>query len=373
MRPAHAWLLVALLAALSVLPFTAPWEWAAAQAGAAFLLVRRRGWFLAFVAFTAAWNVAILAWAVQGGAAWEAFGVSFSAGGAARGAAATARLAAVVGANWFVLERVQAAVWIEALHLPNRLTAFVAAVLLAARDLGRDHQALAASHRGSRARAGRRGLRAKTSDAIAVLPSLIVLAYRRGHARRDALRVAGVAVPSSFAPIVSMTALAIAGRLALVAVPNVSLTYVVVFLAGALFGWRVGAWTGGWSMLLSDLAISGLVPTAFVNVPAMALVGVAGAWLPRLDGVARTAAAASAGLIATFAFSVVSDTADWLLLPELRGEVAVWQARVVAGLVFNVVPALTNAGLFALAIGPVHAAMTAYLTSGASAKTASGQ
>jgi hypothetical protein len=124
-------------------------------------------------------------------------------------------------------------------------------------------------------------------------------------------------------------------------------------------------------MLLSDLVISGLVPTAFVNVPAMALVGAAGAALPVTGGIARTAWAATAGILVTFMFSIAADTADWLLVPELRGDVAVWNARVAAGLVFNAVPALTNAVLFALAVGPVHAAMTAY--AGASPKTASGQ
>lgn len=360
MRSATAWALVMLVGALSVAPFVSPWPVAAVQAVAALAVMRRRRLFVGFIAFTAAWNVGVLA-ALATGPGITIGPVGFAAAGAIDGLRATARLAAVLGVNLAALDHVRAAAWIDALRLPRRATALLAAVLLAARDLGRDHRSLMDLYSGHDSGGSRLARRlARLRAAVAIMPSLVVLAVRRGETRREALQVAGVQVAPWFGPVAAMTALAVAGRLALVAIPNVSLVYVTVFLAGVLFGARVGAGVGALSMLLTDLVLTGLAPGAFVNVPAMALVGALGGLWRDWRSPAWRAWAAAAGIVATLAFSVAADSIEWLLVPELRAEPGAWQLRVLAGLLFNALPALTNAFLFAAAVGPVAAALDAY-------------
>lgn len=321
--------------------------------------------FLGFAAVSLAFNALLFALLVGGAASLQLGPIAVSGSGALTGLAGAVRLVAVLGANLAVLSWVPAAVLLDGLGLPRRATAFVGAVLIAAHDLGRDAARLADAQR----LAGRwpHGLRRKAAVAASLLPALAVLALRRGQARADALRLAGHATGPLFAPLVAVTALAVAARLALTLVlPNVSLTYVVVFSAGLLFGARIGALAGVLGMLLTDLLLSGLYLVAFANVPAMALVGVMGAALRRVDFAGRSGRdadrwagrllAAACGVLATALFSVAADAGTWAVVPEFRSTPGSLRVLVLAGLAFNVPAAVANALLFAAAVGPVSAA-----------------
>jgi hypothetical protein len=201
--------------------------------------------------------------------------------------------------------------------------------------------------------------------AAGLLPPLAVLALRRARTRAEALRLAGQATGPRFAPLVAVTAMAVAARLAsTAAVPNVSLVYAVVFVAGLVFGIRVGAAAGLLGMAITNLLLTGLYLVPFANAPAMALVGVLGGSLRRVDFEGRTRAdrwagrliAASCGIAATALFSVASDVATWAVVPEFRDTPGSLRALVLFGLAFNVLAAAVNAVLFAAAVGPVSAA-----------------
>jgi len=323
------------VAAATLLALAAPWPAAAAVALAALLVVRERKAFLLLAGSTIAINAAVL-WLVGGGLE--------------QGAVGGLRMAAAMGASLAALSRVGAARLAEGLRLPPRATAWVAAVLLAAHDVRTDFERLRLAR--TLEGAWPRGRLARAREAARLLPALTVAAHRRAAIRRDALRLAGHDTPARFVPIVTVAALATAGRLALLALPNVKLTYVVVFLGGLLWGPLVGATGGALAMLMTDLMLSGLYPPGLVNVPAMALLGLAGGALRRVDwsGLAGALLAASAGLASMLLFSAASDAATWLLL--YRETPAALGALVLAGLAFNVVPALANALLFAFSVGP---------------------
>lgn len=282
--------------------------------------------------------------------------------GAITGAIGMMRLSAVLAVNLAVVTNITLPAWLDALHLPARATAFTASVLLAAKDLADDQDRIVAARKTDGAWPV--GRRARARAAAGVVAPMVVGSVRRAETRREALRLAGLDTGPRFAPIVAVTALAIAGRLAFVAVPNVSLAFALVFAGGVVFGARVGAWAGAWSMLLTDLMFSGLAPTALVNVPAMALVGAVGGIFSRLeltaDRVSVAAWAGVAGVVSTLLFSVAADSAEVLIIPEFRSTPGFWRLRVFAGLVFNAVPAILNGVLFAAVVGPVARAMAAY-------------
>jgi len=154
-----------------------------------------------------------------------------------------------------------------------------------------------------------------------------------------------------------VSALAIAGRLAFTAVPNVSPTYAVVFLGGILFGPVVGLAAGAIAMALTDLVLTGLLPAPYANVPAMAMLGIIGGLLRRLDweGRSRVDAWASrvlaggVGFAATLLFSLASDAATWAIVPELRATPGALAVLALSGLAFNLIPAAANAIVFAAA------------------------
>jgi uncharacterized membrane protein len=191
-----------------------------------------------------------------------------------------------------------------------------------------------------------------------------VLAVRHARVRADALRLAGHATGPRFAPLVAVTALAVAARMVLAAGANVSLAYVVVFTGGLLFGAGVGAAAGALAMAFTDLLLSGLAPTAFANAPAMALVGLLGGVLRRVDFTGGSRAdrwagrllAAACGVASTILFSLTSDALTWAMVPEFRGDLGALRALVLAGLAFNVLPAAANGVLFAAVAGPTEAA-----------------
>lgn len=296
------------------------------------------------------------------------------------GLALAARMAAVFMVNLAILSRAGAVQILDGLRLPGWAVAWPAATLLAARDLADDlrrmHRAAVVDGSWPETRRGR------TVAAARLLPSLMVSSARRSQTRREALRLAGHDVGPHFVPIVAVASLAAMGRLALVAVPNVALTYVVVFLGGVIWGPRAGAVGALLAMVLTDLLLSGLAPAAFVNAPAMALIGLAGGLLPRsivhalaardadrsrgavrmAGQVAAVSTAASLGIVLTLLFSVATDTLTWLVIPEARALPGAWQTLIVAGLAFNALPALVNGILFAITVGPTVRAMDAWRT-----------
>jgi uncharacterized membrane protein len=363
MSRAVAWTALAAMAASSVVALAAPWTVVAALAIVAVAALReRRTAFVLYSALTVLLYAGLLSALTAGPDSWTLGPLRLGPEGFWRGLVGGLRLAAILGANLAILSHVPPQQLLDGLHLPRRTTAFLGAVLLAAHDLGRDGGRLATARRLDGA--WPRGRMARVRAAASLTAPLAVQAMRRAHIRSDALRLAGVATPSSFAPIVAVPALAMAGRLALVALPNVSLAYVVVFAGGYLFGPRVGFWSGLLAMALTDFLLSGVHLVALANAPAMGLLGLLGglAAAAPFDGEGRVArwsgrlTAATLGIVCTLLFSVAADVLTWLLVPEYRGQTGALQALLLAGLAFNAVPAVTNAVLFAAALGPLAAA-----------------
>ena len=336
-----AWLaLLAMLGGTLAALLAPPYAAAAALALALLAMARRRA-FLVFLAVALPLNVLIA-------------GLAMPPDGWARGLVGGIRLGAALAVNLAVVSRLGAERLIDGLGLPPRATALLASIVLAAHDLGRDLARL----RDARRLEGRwpRGRLAAAREAARLLPPLVVAAHRGATARREALQLAGHATAPWFVPLVAVAALCAAGRMALLALPNVALTYVVAFLGGVLFGPRVAAAGAFLGMALTDFLLTGLYLPGFVNAPAMALLALLGGALRRVE--LDPALAAAVGIFATFLFSAAADALTWLLLyqdaPQLLAPL------VLAGLAFNVVPALVNGALFAAGVGPTVRAFRAW-------------
>jgi energy-coupling factor transport system permease protein len=366
-RAAAVGLVLLLLAGTAALVLAPVWACALVVALSALALRTGRRAYLAFVALTLPLHAALFALTIPGGDPVHLGPIAFGLDGARAGLAGAIRLASILGLNLAAVSWVPVAVLLDGLRLPARATAFLGAVLIAANDLGRDAVRLVDAQRLD----GRwpHGWRRKAKAAAGLLAPLAVLALRRAQTRAEALRLAGHDMGPRFAPLVAVTAMAVAARLALtVALPNISLTYAVVFVAGLVFGARVGALAGLLGMAFTDLLLTGLHLVSFANAPAMALVGVMGGLLRGVDFTGAGGAAdrwagrllaASCGLAATVLFSVAADVATWALVPDFRGTPGALRALVLAGLAFNAIPAVVNAVVFAAAVGPVAAAARA--------------
>jgi hypothetical protein len=341
---------VAVLAALlasTTATFVAPLAWVAALAIVGATAARHRRALVAFGAVSLTVNVLLFGLAARDHAA-----------GLRLAGAASLRLTAAVAVNLGWLGNVAMELLLDGLRLPPRAAGTLAAVALCARDVARDALRLVDAARLDGAWPG--GWWARAGAAATLLPALLVASVWRAETRREALRLAGQDLPAAWTPVVAVGALALAGRFALVAVPNVSVAYAVVFLGGVLFGARVGALAGLLGMALSDLLLTGLQPAPFVNGPAMALLGLLGGLLRGLDWGARRPAqawanrllAGAVGVAATLLFSVAADTLTWALVPEYRAAPGSLRLLVAAGLVFNVLPAAANAVLFGAATAP---------------------
>lgn len=167
--------------------------------------------------------------------------------------------------------------------------------------------------------------------------------------------------PTRLVRIAAFAAMAIAGRVAFLWAPNLALTYYIVFLAGLLEGALAGAVVGLVAMTATNLMLSGIHPVLFANGPAMALLGLAGGlmrpWLlrmpvDRIDVVLRRTGLFALGLFGTFLFSVASDLVGYLMQYGVTPEGSTIGGRalvpyLMAGLSFNLLPALLNAALFA--------------------------
>jgi hypothetical protein len=340
-KRAAAVLLVAAMLAGTALALLAPLPVLAALVAAGIALMRGRRGFLLFLAISLPINVAILAYVDRDG-------------GWLRGLEGGLRLGAALAVNLAILTRVGAARIVDGLRLPPRTTALLAAVLLAAHDIGRDFARLKDARRLEGA--WPLGRLARAREAARLVPALVVAAHRRAGIRREALQLAGLRFPAWFVPLVAVAALAAAGRMAFLALPNVALTYVVAFLGGVLFGALVGAGGAALGMLLTDLALTGLYPGGLVNVPAMALLGLLGGALRRVE--LDPATSAAIGIVATFLFSAAADSVTWLVLYADVPEA--WAPMVMLGLAFNVIPALVNGALFAASVAPTVRAFRAW-------------
>lgn len=344
--------LLASIATLTALAIAGP-TWAAvllAFASLAAMRARRLG-FLAFAGSAVAINAAILG-LVDG---WPH--------GVAEGVVGGTRLAAAAGVSLAALSWISPARMLEALRLPPRATALLGAVVLSAHDVGRDFERLRTARRLEGAWPARRIARVRA--AAGLVAPLLLAAHRRAQTRRDALRLAGHDVQAWFVPVVAIAALAAAGRMAFLALPNVALTYVVVFLGGVLWGPLAAMAGAALGMALTDFLLSGLYPLGFVNVPAMALLGLCGGALRgfdfagdrRSDRLAGVVFAAFFGLAGTLLFSVAADATTWALLyRDAPGRLV---PLVVAGLAFNAIPAVVNALLFAVSVVPTARAFRA--------------
>lgn len=365
MRPVTAWAAAALLVTVTGCGLAFGHAWVAAQLAASLVVMRRRWGFGTAAALGIGFNAFLFALLLPG-PGWSptplsSFGVSLSSEGALTGFWGGVRLAAVAGANLAILSRVPVEAVLDGLRLPHAATAFLAAVLASAHDLGREWGRLVDARRLDGAWPG--GWR-RVPAAARLLPALLVVAVRRASVRREALRLAGHDTAPAFAALVAVTALAAAGRMAMLAVPNDPITYAVVFLGGVLFGGRIGALAGLLAMAITNLLLSGLHPAAFANAPAMALLGLFGGVVGRLrlgrgDGVSVAVLAAACGALGVLVFSVAADALTWLVVPEYRGDVSALRVLVSAGLAFNVLPAVAAAITFALAVGPVARAADA--------------
>lgn len=316
------------------------------------LLANRALWW--FAASTLAINTVLLGF-LTGVPTWSMGLVTWSEQGAWLGFIGAVRITAILLWNGFALANVKPAWFLEGLALGPRATAYAGSIWLAMTGLQEDAKNLHQLQKIQGTWPASR--RSQLEMAVQWIPVLLRRSHQRALARQDALQLAGIGTPTWFAPFVAITALAAAGRIALVAIPNIALTYVFVFIGGLLYGARLGAAAAAVAMAGTNLLLSGLAPTSFVNVPAMALVGLLGGVCKSIDFSGRNRALAAAiGFLATMLFSVAADTFAWAVIPEFRGSAELLQVRVVAGLAFNLVPAVVNGALFAAVAGPAQQA-----------------
>lgn len=341
MKRAVAIATLAAMAIATAAALLAPWPLAVALLALGLGVMRERRAFLLFLAISIPINVAILAFAVRPDG-WKL------------GLEGGARLAAALAVNLAALSHLGAPRILEGLRLPARATALLAAIVLAAHDVGRDFARLRDARRLEGAWPASRLARAQ--EAARLVPALVVAAHVRATTRREALQLAGHTTARWFVPFVAIAALAAAGRMAFLALPNIALTYLVAFLGGLLFGPWIAAAAAFTGMALTDMLLTGLYPGGYVNAPAMALLGIIGGSLRRVS--LDPALSAAIGIVGTFLFSVAADTITWLLL--YRGETAALWPIVLAGLVFNSIPAIVNGALFAAAVAPTRRAFEAW-------------
>jgi uncharacterized membrane protein len=161
------------------------------------------------------------------------------------------------------------------------------------------------------------------------------------------------------ARVALFSALAYVAALVSIYIPNVSLSFIVIFASGTLFGFKTGLAVGGlgeflWTVF-NPLGMAP-VPTTCAQVIAMMLVGGSGAlaaghtYSTRIT-VRGLAAYVLFGLIAGLIFQIILNGADTLLYGRS------WK-YFAAGLVFSLVTIISNAVLFPL-FYPVVVRLTA--------------
>lgn len=174
--------------------------------------------------------------------------------------------------------------------------------------------------------------------------------------------------------VLSLASLSIVGRLALVWLPNVSLSFLALAVAGLAYGVRTGAAVGFLGRLGSDLLISGFNPILFPMTIVESLVGAGfGLAAHAVDVRAMMLNATwwtrmllfDLGLIVTLTYSVAADSMSWIFYnliltgaPDAARGV-LWTTLVLMGLVFNVIPAIIHGLVFATVLPPLFRGLDA--------------
>jgi energy-coupling factor transport system substrate-specific component len=176
---------------------------------------------------------------------------------------------------------------------------------------------------------------------------LLALALAGGFAwyerRRPPARVVGV--------VAVLAALAVVGRLAFAAVPNVKPTTDIVLFAGYALGAAPGFAVGSIGAIASNVFL-GQGPWTVWQMAAWGGVGIGGAllaWATRGRELGRVELAIYCGL-AGFAFGAVMDVYQWTL--AARQDLSTYLAISATSLPYNVAHAVGNV-VFCLLIGPV--------------------
>jgi uncharacterized membrane protein len=177
--------------------------------------------------------------------------------------------------------------------------------------------------------------------------------------------------------ILALASLAVVGRLALVALPGISLSYLVVLVAGLAYGVRIGASVGLLSRLTTDLILTGLNPIFLPMALVEAIMGALAGLLGRIVNLGQRGPAplylsrvvlGAVGVLYTLTYSVLTDTLDVLFHAMLLRQapavvlLSLWVTRIASGILFNVPTLLVNVALFAAAVPPIlHALRSAGL------------
>ena len=150
--------------------------------------------------------------------------------------------------------------------------------------------------------------------------------------------------------VAALAALAVVGRLAFAAFPNVKPTTDIVLLAGYALGGAPGFAVGAITPLVSNIFM-GQGPWTPWQMAAWGGVGIGGAALARVTGgreLGRWTLALACG-VAGIAFGAVMDTYQWTLAAEQNA--ATWIAVSGTSLPYNLAHVIGNVG-FCLLIGP---------------------
>jgi energy-coupling factor transport system substrate-specific component len=176
---------------------------------------------------------------------------------------------------------------------------------------------------------------------------LLALALAGGFAwyerRRPPARVVGV--------VAVLAALAVVGRLAFAAIPNVKPTTDIVLFAGYALGAAPGFAVGAIGAIASNVFL-GQGPWTVWQMSAWGLVGIGGAllaWATRGRELGRIELAVYCGL-AGFAFGALMDVYQWTL--AARQDLSTYLAISATSLPYNIAHAVGNV-VFCLLIGPV--------------------
>ena len=178
---------------------------------------------------------------------------------------------------------------------------------------------------------------------LAVLSLVLVGGFAWYERRRPPAKV--------IALVAAMAALAVVGRLAFAAIPNVKPTTDIVLFAGYALGAVPGFAVGALTALVSNVFL-GQGPWTAWQMAAWGGVGIGGALLAKVAGgreLGRVPLAVCCGL-AGLAFGAVLDMYQWTLAAEQ--DLATYLAVSASSLPYNLAHAIGNV-VFCLVIGPV--------------------
>jgi len=180
-------------------------------------------------------------------------------------------------------------------------------------------------------------------SSFALLALVLAAGFLWYERRRPPARVVGV--------VAVLAALAVVGRLAFAAIPNVKPTTDIVLFAGYALGAAPGFAVGAIGALASNVFL-GQGPWTVWQMAAWGAVGIGGAvlaWATRGRELGRLELALYCGL-AGFAFGAIMDVYQWTL--AARQDLSTYLAVATTSLPYNIAHAVGNVA-FCLVIGPV--------------------